>query len=156
MPYKPIAISRQSVCKNPLKRTIFPQVFLHFYLQASHTVRWCDTGQPLFSKLVTAPQQNQNPPGYLGEQFCVEFCKTLYGKLLIWLISSLGSLCSNLRGGVWGLKDSVHARVFFSPRARLFKVKFLTHGLVSNLTEMDLIWKFGTNKLFPRKIWAVF
>ena len=31
-------------------------------------------GQPSFSKLVTAPQQNQNSAGYQGERFCQQNC----------------------------------------------------------------------------------
>ena len=51
MPYKPIAISHQSVCQTrSIKRTIFPQVFLHFCppalgvveVQANRRFHGCD------------------------------------------------------------------------------------------------------------------
>ena len=105
MPYKPIAISYQSICKNPLKRTIFPQVFLHLCLRENRIGRCLGTGQTSFSKLVTAPQQIQNPQGYLGEQFFEQNCRqvVLSSREVPWRILSRCGLYFTFTVLMWKL-----------------------------------------------------
>ena len=82
MPYKPIAISHQSVCKNPLKRTIFPQVFLHS----------CILGEPhrTVVRLVNyGPHASTKSKPAIGKQFCKQNCRRVVLPSFLILMSMI-------------------------------------------------------------------
>ena len=54
---------------------------------------------------------------FFVNEILTKFCKTLYGKFLIWLISSLGSLWATMHGSIPVDNKCIQAWLVKSPRA---------------------------------------
>ena len=94
---KSACMSMNKCPKNPLlsqtnrfaKTRSKGRFFLTYSVFGRPALNVAESGQPSFSKLVTAPRQNQNPTGYPGKQFCQQNCRRVVlpsgeGKLKVY------------------------------------------------------------------------